>query len=242
MREQFVDRRKVLAAAAVTGVGAVAAAVATRLPGRSRTEGLVPIDRHRAGKGTGRTAFASQDDSYAQAAAARSAGKAPPTAAVEYASASEAAAHTRVTVPTILATDDPVAHFLRRATWGPTPALVAAVRAQGIDAWLDGQLAPQTLPDAAADAAWAAFPMASADPAAVRAAITPGSWDAMTYFGEASMARQIWSQRQIYEVMVDVWANHLNVPVPGPGGNWDVGPAYHRDVIRAHALGSFGDM
>src|SRR5690348_7715706 len=42
--------------------------------------------------------------------------------------------------------------------------------------------------------------------------------------------------------MVDVWANHLNVPSPGPGGTWDIAPAYHRDVIRAHALGSFSDM
>ena len=117
MRELVVDRRKVLAAAAVAGAGTVAAAVATRLPGRARTEGLVPIDRTRgAGQGAGRTAFASQDDSYAQAAALRAAGKVPPTTAVEFASASEAAARTRVTVPTILATDEPVAHLLRRTT------------------------------------------------------------------------------------------------------------------------------
>ncbi len=242
MRELVFDRRKVLAAVAGAGV---AATVATRLPGRSRRENLVPIDGTRAaGKGTsgGRTAFASQDDSYARAAATLRSAKAPPTSAVQFASAGEAAAHTRPTVPTILATDDPIAHLLRRATWAPTPALATLVRAQGIDAWLEAQLAPETLSDGPADAAWAAFPMASADPATVRATIVPGSWDAMTYFGEATMARQIWSQRQLFEIMVDVWANHLNVPVPGPGGNWDVGPAYHRDVIRAHALGSFSDM
>jgi len=239
MRELVVDRRKVLAAAAVAGAGTVAAAVATRLPGGAHTEDMVPIDRRQAAGGP--TAFANQDDSYAQAASGRPAAKAPPAPATLFASASEAAAHTKVTVPTILATDDPVVHLLRRATFGPTPATVAEVHSLGIDAWIDRQLAPDAIPDPEADTGWAAFPLASAPPAAVRAQIPRGNWDAMSDYGRATMTRQIWSRRQLYEVMVDFWSNHLNVPVSGEGV-WDVGPSFHRDVVRAHALGSFTDM
>jgi uncharacterized protein (DUF1800 family) len=59
-------------------------------------------------------------------------------------------------------------------------------------------------------------------------------------YSQATLARQVWSRRQLFEVMVDFWANHLNVTTPGLG--WDVAGSYHDDVIRHHALGSFTDM
>jgi uncharacterized protein (DUF1800 family) len=39
-------------------------------------------------------------------------------------------------------------HLLRRATWGVTPADLAAVQAEGRDAWLERQLHPERIPDA----------------------------------------------------------------------------------------------
>jgi uncharacterized protein (DUF1800 family) len=235
-----LDRRRAIAAVAGAGV---AVAVATHLPGNTGTLGGFGLGRPRAAarRPSDGGAFANRDDSYAQ-----SSGRLTDAAKVEpptllFASASEAAAGTQVTVPTILATDDPVVHLLRRTTHGPTPALVADVHAQGIDAWLDAQLAPESLDDAAADAAWAAFPLASADGPTLRASLPRYSWDGAIDYGRATLARQIWSQRQLYEVMVDFWANHLNVATPSPG-MWDVGGPYQRDVIRANALGSYTDM
>ena len=67
------------------------------------------------------------------------------------------------------------------------------------------------------------------------------TWDAMFEVGAATLARQMWSKRQLFEVIVDFWANHLNVSTPGDGA-WDVSGSWHRDVIRKHALGSFTDM
>ena len=47
---------------------------------------------------------------------------------------------------------DPVLHLLRRATYGPTPALAAEVRKAGTTAWLDAQLNPLTqVPDTTMD-------------------------------------------------------------------------------------------
>jgi uncharacterized protein (DUF1800 family) len=237
-----VDRRKVLATVAGTGL---AVAAASHFPGNTGTADWLPSgDRARTARrsAAGEHSFANADDSYAQASGKLiSATKAPPPQTLLFETAADAAAATKVAVPTILATGDPVVHLLRRTSAAPTRALVAAVHAQGIDAWLAGQLHPATLPDPVADAAWAAFPLAAADAPTIRGRIVRGSWDAMTDYGRASLARQVWSNRQLYEVMVDFWANHLNIPLPGPGG-WDVGPAYHREVIRAHALGSFSDM
>ena len=51
----------------------------------------------------------------------------------------------------------------------------------------------------------------------------------------------MWSSRQLFEVMVDFWSNHLNVTNPFDGG-WDVRTPYDNDVIRKHALGRFSDM
>ncbi|HEX8804034.1 MAG TPA: DUF1800 domain-containing protein, partial [Acidimicrobiales bacterium] len=182
--------------------------------------------------------FGDRDESFARAIG-EPAVEAPPSTL--YDTASEAAAATRVSAPTILATDDPVLHLLRRATWGGTPALVDEVHEMGIDAWIAQQLDPESIPDDVADGVWGQFRMATMSPVDIQRSVERYAWDAMFEYGKATFARQIWSRRQLYEVMVDFWANHLNVPVPGPSG-WDVGPAYHRDVIRAHALGSFTDM
>ena len=57
----------------------------------------------------------------------------------------------------------------------------------------------------------------------------------------STVARALWSKRQVFEVMVDFWSNHLNVTCPSDGV-WDNRHLYDRDVIRKHALGSFKDM
>ena len=53
--------------------------------------------------------------------------------------------------PSAAATTDPVLHLLRRATFGPTPALLASVKKVGANDWLDAQLTPSTVDDKAMD-------------------------------------------------------------------------------------------
>jgi uncharacterized protein (DUF1800 family) len=181
--------------------------------------------------------FANRDESYASTG--REARAAEPMGV--FATPNEAAQATEVTVPTILATDDPALHLLRRVTFGPTPTQVDEIHDQGIDAWLAQQLDPAAIPDEPGDAAWGLFPLASMEPSEIQRSIERYSWNAMGDYGRATLARQIWSRRQVFEVVVDFWADHLHVPMPGAGG-WDVGASYHNDVIRRHALGSFTDM
>jgi uncharacterized protein (DUF1800 family) len=68
-----------------------------------------------------------------------------------------------------------------------------------------------------------------------------GDWDVMFDLVDAHIARAIWSDRQLLEIMVDFWSNHLNVTCPS-SDVWDNRHLFDRDVIRRHALGSFSDM
>jgi hypothetical protein len=75
----------------------------------------------------------------------------------------------------------------------------------------------------------------------IRATLKANDNKAQNELGRATLARQIWSSRQLYEVMVDFWSNHLNVTNPFDGG-WDTRTEYDNTVIRANALGRFSDM
>ncbi len=57
----------------------------------------------------------------------------------------------------------------------------------------------------------------------------------------AKMTRAIYSERQLYEQMVDFWFNHFNV-YAGKGADRWLLTAYERDVIRPHAMGKFKDL
>jgi hypothetical protein len=58
---------------------------------------------------------------------------------------------------------------------------------------------------------------------------------------QAKMLRAVYSERQLYEVMVDFWTNHFNVFAAKGANRW-LTTAYDRDIIRPHALGKFKDL
>jgi uncharacterized protein (DUF1800 family) len=57
----------------------------------------------------------------------------------------------------------------------------------------------------------------------------------------AKMDRAIYSERQLYEQMVDFWFNHFNV-FAGKGQDRWLLTSYERDAIRPHAMGKFRDL
>lgn len=134
-----------------------------------------------------------------------------------------------------------VVHLLKRVTFGPSPALIAEVTKAGTASWLDTQLAPATIDDSACDAIVTRFPGQVMTIPQVRASYQQGSWDVMNEVVRLSAVRQAWSRRQLLEVMVDFWSNHLNVTCPS-SDVWDCRHTYDREVIRTHALGRYSDM
>ncbi|MEV4641518.1 DUF1800 domain-containing protein [Actinoplanes sp. NPDC049548] len=141
---------------------------------------------------------------------------------------------------------DPLLHLLRRATYGPTVASTAEIRRLGAKAWLERQLKPAAIDDKLADGLVARFPLSGLTIDSVRARSRAGvfrqyGWEAMYDVAAATVARAIWSERQLFEVMVAFWSNHLHIACPA-GEVWDNRPDYDRRVIRAHALGRFSDL
>ena len=137
---------------------------------------------------------------------------------------------------------DPALHLLRRATFGPTSPDVAEVRREGVDAWIERQLDPAQVADDALDQALIEFPLIAMSTAELRVTVNGDDRDEpQRQLGQATIARQLWSHRQLFEVLVDFWSNHLNMTNPFDGG-WDNRTIADREVIRAHALGRFSDM
>lgn len=136
---------------------------------------------------------------------------------------------------------DPVWHLLRRTTFGPTPDLVAEVRSQGMQAWLDDQLNPASIDDSVCDAYLTRYPSLSMSTSQIRAAYPRVSWEPMYELGRATLARALWSTRQLFEVMVEFWSNHFNVTTPS-GEVSDLKSDEDREVIRRNALGKFSEL
>ncbi len=184
-------------------------------------------------------AFADRDASYTQ-----SLGDSINLGAAGLAdTASAAAAAAAKAAPTFknVLSRDPILHLLRRATFGPTRGDVEAVTKMGIDGWLEAQMNPDSVADAVSEKALNAFPTVRMTTSEIRGAVKEFDWQAQFELGQATLARQMWSRRGLFEVMVDFWSNHLNVTNPFDGG-WDVRTTYDNDVIRKHALGKFSDM
>ncbi len=143
---------------------------------------------------------------------------------------------------TSAATHDPNLHLLRRATYGPTAASLKRIRKIGRHAWIEEQLRPAKIHDAMVDHLLSSrFPGLKWTIAQANNRVPQFQWDLMFDLGVANLARACWSQRQLFEVMVDFWSNHLNVTNPSDSG-WNCRHDYDRTVIRAHALGRFVDM
>ncbi len=58
---------------------------------------------------------------------------------------------------------------------------------------------------------------------------------------QATLMRQIYSRRQLYEIMVEFWSDHFNIFIE-KGNNFYLKTVDDREVIRKHALGSFRDL
>ena len=184
-------------------------------------------------------AFADRDASYGHAL-----GEAADLGAGGQADSPEAAARAAAEATPTRATPlsrDPTAHLLRRASFGPTQEEYAAATRLGISGWLDRQLDPEQLDDPVVEQVLGQLPTAGLSTAEIRASIPEYDWQAMWELGRATLARQFWTERQLSEVMVDFWSNHLHVTCPF-GGAWSTRTSYDRDVIRAHALGRFSDL
>jgi uncharacterized protein (DUF1800 family) len=138
-----------------------------------------------------------------------------------------------------------IVHLLSRITYGPRPGEVARVGQLGWDAFIEQQLHPEQIDDSALDARLAPFKtlaMSSVDLLAnYPRQGQPGPRAIIAEIEAASLLRAIYSERQLFELMVDFWSNHLNIYIGKNQVRW-LKTADDRDVVRKHALGTFKDL
>lgn len=139
---------------------------------------------------------------------------------------------------------DPVRHLASRLTFGATPTLLAEMTTMGIDQWIGWQLEPDRIADTQLDAKLAELTTLAKTTDELRAerdANNTRSIRPEDEWVQATIARQIWSQRQVLEVMVDFWNDFLHVAAAFDG-NEMVRASFDRDVIRKYALANYPDM
>lgn len=146
-------------------------------------------------------------------------------------------------LPTVAIERDPVLHAINRLTYGPTPDLVAHVQAIGVEAFINEQLAPELIADSALERRLA--PMTTlTQTAGELAAEYEGSgngFQVRSHLIAATLLREIYTQRQLYERMVEFWTGHFSIYL-GDILSGFLKVDDDRDVIRPHALGRFRDL
>lgn len=140
---------------------------------------------------------------------------------------------------------DAATHLLTRTSFGLSEDSLARVRAIGADAFIDEQLDPAALDDTALDRVLAGLETLTLDNATIMRDYAAGDLQArripQVQLRNATVLRQLYSRRQLFEVMVEFWSNHFNV-THSDGRARYYKTSDDRDVIRRHALGRFGDL
>jgi len=133
---------------------------------------------------------------------------------------------------------DPDFFLLQRTSFGPAPGDLDRLRRAGRAAWLEEQLHPERIDDAACQVLVRRFESLHFSPGALFEFKREVAEDEL---GRATLLRAVHSRRQLYEVLVSFWTDHLNV-FQGKGDCAWYKTAEDRDVVRAHALGKFRDL
>src|SRR5215813_9224583 len=133
---------------------------------------------------------------------------------------------------------DPSFHLLSRASYGAWPGDLDRVRAMTAEAWIEEQLAPEKIDDALCDLRARRFETLHHEPGTCYEYKKSVLREEIT---RHTLLRAVYSRRQLFEVMVGFWTDHLNINLE-KGDSIYLKPSDDRLVIRAHALGKFRDL
>jgi uncharacterized protein (DUF1800 family) len=135
-------------------------------------------------------------------------------------------------------TIDLATHVLNRCGFGPRPGDREAVRAAGVDAWIERQLDPASIDDTACAVRARRFETLHAsagDMFEFKRHVVEQELQRVT------ILRATYSRRQLFEAMVHFWTDHFNIAIGKAECAW-LKTVDDRDVVRRHALGRFRDL
>jgi uncharacterized protein (DUF1800 family) len=139
---------------------------------------------------------------------------------------------------------DPLVILLNRCTFGIKESDYQRALSLGYNGWLQEQLNYTALDVTALEATIATtYPRTTWNAAQLitDAKETGSEGQAGRDLAAATMLRQLYSPRQLYEVMVEFWSNHFNIALENSPEKY-YKPVDDREVVRANALGSFSTM
>ncbi len=133
---------------------------------------------------------------------------------------------------------DSTFHLLSRAAYGPWPGDLDRVKQMGAAAWVDEQLTPEKIDDGVCELRARRFETIYLNPGDCYDFKNNVLRDDLTRY---TLLRAVYSKRQLLEVMVAFWTDHLNI-------NLEKGDCIYlkagddRRVVRTHALGNFKEL
>src|SRR5262249_32710081 len=162
--------------------------------------------------------------------------------------------------------DKTIEHVLNRIGFGARPGDVERVRAMGLERYIDQQLHPERIDDAAVKPRLGELatigkkaeeieekydrPVVEAlrerkqndgDPTPEMRALQQKAQSVVLEMGEQKILRAVYSERQLQEVLADFWFNHCNVDAR-KGRTRGFITEYEREAIRPHVFGKFRDL
>jgi len=132
-----------------------------------------------------------------------------------------------------------ISSTLRRITFAPTPADSTRAAQIGLDAYIEEQLAPASIPDPDVEDQLGQYDTLSMAPADLLNILPKEK--VVEQLMEATLFRAVYSRRQLNELMVDFWSNHFNIYIEKSSDRL-LKTVDDRDVIRPNALGNFSDL
>ncbi len=135
---------------------------------------------------------------------------------------------------------------LNRLTFGPRVEERARFVEIGLQAWVEEQLDFESIDDFDCNLQLSTFDTLSMEANQLEG-ISNQLFDGYdresipNELRQATLVRQLYSKRQIYEIMVEFWSDHFNIYIE-KGNNFYLKTVDDREVIRKHALGSFRNL
>ncbi|HZM21043.1 MAG TPA: DUF1800 family protein [Anaerolineales bacterium] len=135
---------------------------------------------------------------------------------------------------------------LNRLTFGPRVEERARFQEIGLEAWVEEQLAFESINDLDCEILLRPFKTLRMEANEIEA-VTNQLFDSYDRerpaheLRQGTLLRQIYSRRQLYELMVEFWSDHFNIYIE-KGNCFYLKTVDDREVIREHALGSFRDL
>lgn len=135
---------------------------------------------------------------------------------------------------------------LNRLTFGPRVEERARFAEIGLQAYVEEQLDFESMDDFSSDLRLSTFDTLHMEANEIEG-VTNQLFDGYdrerpaTELRQATLLRQIYSKRQLYELMVEFWSDHFNIFIEKEP-LFCLKPVDDREVIRKHALGNFRDL